>query len=354
MPPLNRIAPSEIESDTLAAEIATMTLPQHETEAHAHTGRAQHHASCLERLRVMKQQEKTRYQRPSKLKPVSKFASSQVWRERIVSWFSVVSKAFSLNPSVVAASAYFLERAIDSGDLIQNARDYQLVSLSAFALAVKIFDSRLLPTSELIKLGHEKFSVQECHQVESKLMQLLEWRLNVPTASCFLEQFLYMLPTAPSSDLENDEEGPLHAHIRSSCERLVEIATIKDDFIGIPSSVIAYASILNVLEGFHYDVSLSQGLTALNVQKSIGVHSNSGELLRAIALLAPFMDDDEDLPVNCTARTTTSRSSSSSPSPASDGVTSKSIDHMVQSPRQVATTTSRTHSSDSHRRSPSS
>ena len=62
-----------------------------------------------------------------------------------------------------------------------NPADYQLISLTAFYMSMKLYGNRLFPLVELVKLGRGQFTVDDVANMELKLVnQVFDW----PSAGC--------------------------------------------------------------------------------------------------------------------------------------------------------------------------
>merc|ERR1712176_436879 len=96
--------------------------------------------------------------------------------------------------------------ACDSS-LVETPRDYQLCAMTALHLALKVYDSpavRVVKLSCLVTLGNGEFTEDDIIQKEQDLLRALDWRVNPPTADCFLQRYMELLPFLDDDDDDDD------------------------------------------------------------------------------------------------------------------------------------------------------
>jgi hypothetical protein len=248
----------------------------------------------LDTLNAMKIQESTTYKRRPEDRVSLACPESAGWRELIVSWFYIVADAFQLRHNVVTAATYYLDVALEE-DLVASRVEYQLVSLTAFQLAIKLYELKVFRLSDLIKLSKDSdFKESDIMDKERELISVLNWYLHPPTSNCFLGEYILLLPS------EDQVSAEVQSTIRAASEKLLQMATCRSEFFKFPPSILAYAAILNVLERLNYDVPpcqvqafiLSLQTFVLIVQRSLKLTSNPPELLNAFELLEQLLDND--------------------------------------------------------------
>jgi hypothetical protein len=234
-----------------------------------------------DRYSHMRRLESTTYKRPTRIDE----PYNGQWRQQIVEWMYTIVHSCNLRHETVAAASYFLDVSVWKG-LIQTPIDYQVAAMTAFHLALKIYDSpstRVVKLDSLVKLGSGGFDEQEVLQMETKLVFMLDWRLNPPTPNCFLHQYLELLPKdTHSSTLTKIEQYSLKA---------IEAAVSTDYFALVGSSMIAYAVMLVAFEKLDQsDMSVDAlGEFLSNISEVTQVESNSHNLVRYTILLDCIM-----------------------------------------------------------------
>mmetsp|Transcript_21966 Transcript_21966/g.52287 ORF Transcript_21966/g.52287 Transcript_21966/m.52287 type:complete len:404 (+) Transcript_21966:141-1352(+) len=240
-------------------------------------------------LRTMRSLENSVYKRPRAHCMPEIFRG--LWRRQIVEWMYVLIKYCKLKHEATAAAIYYLDTAVtcESNPLVKTPRDYQLCAITTVHLALKVYDSpamRVVKLSCLVKLGNGEFTEDDIIQKEQDLLRALAWRVNPPTADCFLHRYMELLPflddddddvndNDDGDDCENysdssyesdassrttDDEydvqlGPILRRRRQRLRKLeavayefIELAMARDRFLSVPPSIIAYAAMLSAME----------------------------------------------------------------------------------------------------------
>lgn len=247
----------------------------------------------------------------------------------MVSWMYTVVDVFDMQPEIVSIAAYFLDTSI-ARNLETSPVEYQLVSLTAFQLAIKITETKIFPLEQLVAFSTGGFSEQDVIRMERRMFRVLDWHLHPPTPESFLEQYMGLLPVDVSESMKT--------RIQQVAQKLIISSTINDKFRRFPPSIIAYAAVLVTMEQLEAGLLLSQKQAfAINIQHNADLTNSSIGLLEAYQLLWPFADEAigskkvlEDEWWNSTEET-------SAPKPDSDAdVKSQIRTETVQSPRNVA------------------
>jgi hypothetical protein len=189
--------------------------------------------------------------------------NSVVWRERVCVWTYNVSDHFDLSRSTVAVSMNLYDRYLATCGNQCEGRFALLCSLSTFYIAIKLHGRKSIldrcNIAELSKLSRGQCSAKEIEVKEIEILEALSWLVNPPLASDFISLILNLLPpkTHPF----------VHQTIFESSQYMVELTICDPYFIDTPSSVIAFAAILNVLEGDIDYLSFSSANRAMFLQE---------------------------------------------------------------------------------------
>ena len=211
------------------------------------------------------------------------------FRPIIVSWMYTLSTTFNLNHSVVPTAAYYLDQVVSHsilqennkddgsvGILIQSTQEYQLLSLTCLHVAMKLYETKLFPIDQLLKLGgtENNFTATQIEQTELAICKILNWNLHPPTCHCYFQQYMILLRTIIGNGDEEDDD--ILEQIEKESQRVIQIVEIergdgynfetsddldaayeKDDTKKrtryIPPSVVCFATMLLVLERFVED-----------------------------------------------------------------------------------------------------
>ncbi|KAG7367799.1 cyclin-like protein [Nitzschia inconspicua] len=275
--------------------------------------------STLQHMRFL---ESTTYKRPLPCNLPEPF--NGLWRQQIVEWMYTLVKHCNLRLASAAAASYYLDVAVYKG-LIQSPNDYQLVALTSLYLALKVYDSpclRVIKLGSFVKLGNGELSEDDILRMEWDLINVLGWRLNPPTANCFLQQYLTLLPSrrlfhgedptiSNNNTNSNNNNNMVRDRIKNIALHAIEQATTRDNFLSIPVSIIAYSAILFAIETLdlqqYYSSSLSSPhLTCWQVETFLlrmahvaNLDSTSNPtVLRCVMLLGRTLKDNP-IPASC-------------------------------------------------------
>jgi len=211
-------------------------------------------------LARMRNSESTTYRRPWD-KLVEPFCG--LWRQQMVEWMYILVKHCNLQHEAAAGGSYFLDTAVAKG-LVQTGEEYQLTTMAAFYLALKVYDSpstRIIKLSSLVKLGHGCFTEQDIIQKEREMLRAMAWRLSFPTPNCFLHHYLRLLPGL---------DELTKCRLEEKSERYIELCTAREVFGASRSSDVAFAALLMALDEVTEvqetipRVLLAKGAVALN------------------------------------------------------------------------------------------
>lgn len=202
----------------------------------------------------------------------------------MVSWMCTVVDVFELRRENVSIAAYFLDTSVARNLATNNVEEYQLVSLTAFQLAIKITETIIFPLQQLVQFSHGGFSEQDVIRMERRMLRVLDWHLHPPTPESFLEQYMRLLPVDVSESTKT--------RIQQVAQKIIRSSTVNDKFRRFSPSIIAYAAMLVTMERMEAGLLLSQKQAfATNIQQNADLTNSSTGLLETYQLLWPFADE---------------------------------------------------------------
>jgi hypothetical protein len=206
------------------------------------------------------------------------------WRKLMISWMCTVVDVFELHREIVSIAAYFLDTSV-ARNLATDHVEYQLVSLTALQLAIKITETKIFPLQQLVQFSHGDFSAQDVIRMERNMFQVLDWHLHPPTPESFLEQYMGLLPVDVSESTKT--------RIRQVAHNLIRSSTVDDKFRRFPPSIITYAAMLVTMEKLDAGLLLwsQKQAFATNIQLNADLTNSSTGLLETYQLLWPFADE---------------------------------------------------------------
>jgi hypothetical protein len=174
-----------------------------------------------------------------------------------------VADVFAINHQAVAVATYYLDQAVADPSVVQTPVQYQLASLTALHMALKLYGNKLFPLAELVKLGRGQFSTAHVAEMERNMTKSMKWHLTPPTAYCYLIEFEKLFSNTESSSWA--KEG-----LRKRAQQLIQDAVLSSegdyDFDTFPPSMIACAAMLLAME--------QQGRGLLSLEDFEGFLSN--------------------------------------------------------------------------------
>ena len=250
--------------------------------------------------------------------------SNDMFRNVILQWMYNVADIFDVNHRVVAVATWYLDEAVRRSSIkginVQSPTDYQLISLTAFYMSMKLYGNRLFPLVELVKLGRGQFTVDDIANMELKLIQTFEWHLTPPTYVCYLQEFEKLFPSSGANVQEtgytSTAAGTTKTQSKPSllakdlliqhAQKLVYNAmfrpvpvhatTSQPTLQDLPPSMIASAAMLLSLEkhGRSLLTSSQYDVVVRRLQKVVNMKMDEIAVLEdAIRLLDPSMAEDE-------------------------------------------------------------
>ena len=147
--------------------------------------------------------------------------------------------AKSSSKSISATSTASVVAAVALGGFA-----FQLASLTALYLAIKLYDHRRIRIDRLAHLSRGNFSTDDIATMERTMLSALRWKCNPPTSISYLQTFHALLPTecpGLGSQSVNDD-------IIELARFFVELSVWESTFVPQESSTIALAAIFNAMD----------------------------------------------------------------------------------------------------------
>jgi hypothetical protein len=250
------------------------------------------HAMIQDVVRAMLQQEKTTYMnfccrphvavRKVPMLPSRSSLSCDPWRSLMISWFWTVVDCFKLAPDNVAAAVYFLDQCDSSKGFVASPTDYQLLSVTALQLAVKLHSFEVFPLDQLVKFLSNGVGEEEIQQMERRILSSLQWRLHPPTPYAFIGYFLQLLPeNAPAS---------MHGQLNDIAHKTLRLAVADLFYVQFPPSIIAYSVLLHAMEELGDDLGIEEKqIFAWRLQDTAYLTSQSPGLVTAYTALRSLL-----------------------------------------------------------------
>jgi Cyclin, N-terminal domain len=154
---------------------------------------------------------------------------------------------------------------------------YQGMAITCLYMATKIHASAAISASDMSQITRYVYTTEQIEEMEYHILQALDWRVNPPTASVFVSEFMkIIIAHMHQSQIVTDTDDTSIVSLLRTVKELVHtqmIATFSDEkFLTVPASVIAYTAILNAVQllvpmhEFHEPFHAIQTLILTNVQ----------------------------------------------------------------------------------------
>jgi len=196
----------------------------------------------IERIHTMRRRESSLYPSCNYVQPSQNSKSNEFfdWREQFCYWSYSLIDHYGISRKTVAISLDLFDRFVVT---MRSSIDYNfalLTSLTTLYIAAKIHTTKKIKLNTLANLTKNRFCSQDIEKMEIMILQSLSWLVHPPTVEDFVCHFLKLLPAQVGTKVRKE---------------IVDLLLYKADlvvcdpfFIEYPTSLIAYAAILNVME----------------------------------------------------------------------------------------------------------
>mmetsp|Transcript_22939 Transcript_22939/g.26158 ORF Transcript_22939/g.26158 Transcript_22939/m.26158 type:complete len:329 (+) Transcript_22939:105-1091(+) len=159
-----------------------------------------------------------------------------IWRERVGKWYYDVIDHLGEGRSTVYVAMNILDRYFVAKKITDASdRNYEVSSLTALFLALRIRGSECLGVLDLIRMSRLGVTIKEIVEVGKDMTGLLTFERRLLTPSDFVLQMLHQMQGTRAHD------------IRNSSLHYAELSVLDGEIAGMKASEIAIASILNAL-----------------------------------------------------------------------------------------------------------
>jgi len=193
------------------------------------------------------------------------------WREKIVEWcFQVVDHCDMDRDLVFIAMSYF-DRYLSRYSVDETLT--QLVAMTCLYLAVKVHSSKKISISSIVSLSRGFFRHDQVVKMEMCIMKSLNWYLNPPTPSTFVEILNPLM-------VELTEDEVAVTEIKDLAKYLLELSVCDGYFINKNPSLIAQAALTAAMNVVATPIKIQRKLEALpNVSSPTAIEECAGRLV---------------------------------------------------------------------------
>jgi hypothetical protein len=173
-------------------------------------------------------------------------------RSSMVVWCNNLVDFCKYNREISASALSCLDRYLSTEDGFQTLfapEQFQLAAMCALYTTAKIHERQALEPSSIAKLSRGAHSSLDVEDMEARMLKALQWRVNPPTATSFVNLFLDLIPTHMLDDAS-----------RNNCVKLVQyqlsLSLLNYQLSLEKASHLALAALLNAIDSQEDDGSL--------------------------------------------------------------------------------------------------
>lgn len=169
---------------------------------------------------------------------------SEECRYNMVDWCYRMLDFCNFHRDTAAIAMNFVDRFVmaDEGQLyLRNQTLYQLLVVTALYTAIKVHESQSIDLQSLSNVSRGTYSVKRIKEVESQMVDALQWRLNPPTAMSFVQILVDLIPCRYVVSAQVKERILKLSRVQA------ENALYDHELVEIKTSTIGYCSLINAL-----------------------------------------------------------------------------------------------------------
>jgi len=174
-------------------------------------------------------------------------------RRKMCEWSYHVIDFYRADRSIVAEGFDILDRFLDGCDCDRTV--FKLASITCLYIASKSRSHRHLSLKTLAELSSGDFDENHFKRMERIILDVLDWRINGPTAGTFVDHLVPLIPIGLGQD-----EQTLAREISARAHFFAELSLLDYSFVPKRSSEVALASVMNALEGLQLSSHVSREL----------------------------------------------------------------------------------------------
>lgn len=210
--------------------------------------------STLETIEVMRRQEESAYHVSDYLAclpnvPLHESPVDEDCRQVMAKWCHDIADFCNYSRETAAIALNCLDRFMSSPlgiPILLDRNQYQLAAMTALYTAVKVHEHEAMDPALVSTLSRGAHSAEAVEQMENRMLQAVQWRVNPPTAIAFVRHMLDLVPPHLIDASTRDT-------VLELTQFQVDLATCDYRFSQAPVSRIAFASLMNAIESITDD-----------------------------------------------------------------------------------------------------
>ena len=170
-------------------------------------------------------------------------AIDMVCREKMCEWSYRVCDYFNIRREVASVAFSYLDRFVDSCTC--DRATFKLASMTSVYMATKVCNVRQICIDHISELSRGEFNPCEVAEMEKRILQTLEWRMNPPTIQAFIDRLCRLVPL---------DDSILVKGIYQRAIFFAELCLFDYTFVTEERYIVAVACILNAIEGMEHAI----------------------------------------------------------------------------------------------------
>jgi hypothetical protein len=208
-------------------------------------------------------------------------------RSRMCDWCYRTVDFFKLSRDCVPIAMSYLDRFLCTSlgrPYMSSKEAYQVACVTALHMATKIHGPVELGIAALVQLGRGAYSAEEIVEAEESILIAINWRVNPPCATAFVELLVSILPPSVSTTSRNEILNLAHEQISAS---------LRDYTVGALSrpSTVAVASLMNAFAMLPKIPSSTFKIFFQYVEQLMGYRQHQIKVGAMRALLLEMLDE---------------------------------------------------------------
>lgn len=156
-----------------------------------------------------------------------------LYRDRLCQWLYSVVDYYNFDRDIVALTINIIERyclssqsSVTMDDKEEVKSMIQLVTLSSLYIVLKVSCQKTIEFDSFLSLGRDEFTKDQIETMEMTILDVVEWRISIPTTKLFTSHFLVLLrkvlfPAVIQNDEEDDEKEDEEEYSFSRSQRAI-------------------------------------------------------------------------------------------------------------------------------------
>ena len=226
-------------------------------------------------------------------------------RTKMIDWAYTVVDSCDFSRSNVFVATSNLDRYLSTEagvKALQDRKEFQLLCMTSIYSAIKINEVETLTPQGMAHVSRGDYTAEEIEACELNMLTALNWHVNPPSTSAFVEQYVALLRLMLQeqySGVAFQDHQELSKRIFDNASVQVELASREHKFVGVSASKIALVAVLNAMTSVKVDDNIKHRLCAKLGAEIESIVALCDDLLHLFTSTSVDVHKDDD--VVCTS-----------------------------------------------------